>query len=137
MTPQEIFDTVAIGLRKQGQPAVSERGGCLYQADNGNRCAAGLLFNEVELGAALSCGGGIDSVLCDTDTPFRGFIYKNEELIADLQRAHDAHASTYVSGKPPRPNQPEVWMKNWRIAMLNIANEWNLDPSALDQPLET
>lgn len=44
---QQVFDTVLAHLRKQGAPAIHD-GGCVYRAENGNRCAIGCLIADTD-----------------------------------------------------------------------------------------
>ncbi len=46
MTSQEIFDTVAAHLLKQGKRAVDSNGACVYRAPDGCRCAFGCLIPD-------------------------------------------------------------------------------------------
>ena len=41
---QEIFDFVLNNLRKQGKQALDAKGNCVYRADDGCKCAAGILI---------------------------------------------------------------------------------------------
>lgn len=46
LTPQEIFDTVALHLLTQNAPAKTTDGACLYRAPDGKKCAAGCLIPD-------------------------------------------------------------------------------------------
>ena len=45
MKAQEIFDTVATHLFRQGHQAI-DNGTCLYRAPNGDMCAVGVLIPD-------------------------------------------------------------------------------------------
>lgn len=46
MTPQQIFDTVSVGLLTQNRKSVRSRNYCLYRGPKGAKCAAGLLIPD-------------------------------------------------------------------------------------------
>lgn len=95
MTPQEIFNTVAKHLIAQGQPAMDmdEDGElqCMYRAPDGSKCAFGVLIPD-EIYESWMEGKNPGSLIAMIDdlAPFK----EHDELIADLQWAHDNWAWT-------------------------------------------
>jgi hypothetical protein len=82
MNAQEIFDTVAAHLAKQGRPAVSDAaGGCAYRGDDGAKCAVGCLILDEEYSSKM------EGLLISQVAPerLRSFL----PLLENLQEAHD------------------------------------------------
>lgn len=95
MTPQEIFDTVANHLRKQGRPAMSE-GNCVYRGPDGTKCAIGCLIPD-ELYEEDMEGRGVLALITpdEYETKFvlpDFFNDENVRLMMDLQTVHDSWA---------------------------------------------
>ncbi len=88
MTSQEIFDTVAAHLLKQGKRAIANDGVCMYRAPDGCKCAFGCLIpddlysppfeNRLAVGVVNSC-------------PELASLYdeSTHSLLRDLQSMHD------------------------------------------------
>lgn len=131
LTIQSAFDKAVTHLRKQGRPAVSEEGTCLYRSamadENGNyaRCAIGCLIPDEEykpefedvLVGALPAIAALQTIF---EEPF-GFSF-----MRDLQNAHDhwylLHRDEDFEGGALRP-------------LYAIAQRYSLDDSALTAKL--
>jgi len=88
-TEQELFDTVATHLIKQGKRSISKYE-CLYRGPDGMKCAIGCLipdsdyrpyFEGNDLGQLLEYGK-LPKNLAEEFT-------ENEDMLADLQALHD------------------------------------------------
>lgn len=115
MKPQEIFDTVARHLFKQGHPAV-EDGSCLYRASNGDRCAAGVLITDRYYDPKME-GQATLAIAKQFDLP--KWFKANQELIEALQYIHDDTYALTNSGKFSRPKL--------KIELQNTAKYFNLE----------
>jgi hypothetical protein len=138
VTPQEIFDEVATRIIEQGgrcsfiNGSGFDSGGYAYRNSKGQRCAVGWLMNDEEIAAYADYGSSIDALLEEQEQgvtaedgvpmlPLRPFFKENIKLLRDLQIAHDFHQ--------------EPWMMMWQARMRNLAQNYNLDPSVLNQDL--
>lgn len=92
---QEIFNTVALHLMKQGRPSaivnsLTDTRKCVYRDGQGGSCAVGCLLTDEEADAIAQAGGNsddVDSLLSSGLLPER---FKTEiDLLIDLQGAHD------------------------------------------------
>jgi hypothetical protein len=92
MTKQEIFDTVYIALKAQGVKSYLNSEGCLYRGPNGTKCAAGHLildgFYNPEFEGQTSSALDVQNALIASGVPDN---QETEELISDLQFAHDTY----------------------------------------------
>jgi hypothetical protein len=86
MTPQQIYDKVCAHLAKQGHKAIGKRGGCVYRAENGDKCAAGCLIPDERYDPEMEYNT-ISYVLGKYSMP--KFMNKNTDLIEALQDCHD------------------------------------------------
>jgi hypothetical protein len=101
LTPQQIFDRVVEALRVQGRPSFAPRpeGGirCLYRGPDGAKCAAGCLIADEYYTAALDrsaksvAASDVSSAIA-TSIGLLSLSKDDEELLLDLQRAHDSAA---------------------------------------------
>lgn len=90
---QEIFDFVANHLFTQGKPAVTvHTNTCSYRTADGLSCAAGCLLTDDQYSPAFE-GRSWDSLVECNSMPK---IHVN--LIAGLQRIHDAWLEYYIEG---------------------------------------
>lgn len=129
---QQDFDMVAVKLARQGRPAMrpSERIErtvvCTYFAPNGDRCAAGHLFDlPDEKIAALPN-------VCASQFPVREILENSGHdvsFVALLQAAHDVPARLHLADHA-------AWLLAWARKMREIAAEYRLSPAALDAALE-
>jgi hypothetical protein len=96
MNAQEIFDTAAIGVIRQGRPSMGSSGSCAYRGEGGAKCAAGFLLSDEVYDPSMDCNEITKSSTDweSTVVHFRSrlpqYLLDNQELITDLQGAHDA-----------------------------------------------
>jgi hypothetical protein len=110
VTNQEVFDTVARHLLRQGRQSVGYRG-CAYRGPNGLRCAIGCLIPDREYAAAMEGSGihgPVEAVLRARKV--------NLSLAYDLQVVHDNRAPS-----------------NWRIALRGVADNYRLSLAVLEE----
>lgn len=99
-TNQEIFDTVADHLLKQGKRSQSVLNGrevCMYRGDGGLMCAIGCLILDDLYDVAME-GDGVEHVLSFPGDPL-GFVptFEQVALLRRLQYIHDdASPSTWA-----------------------------------------
>jgi hypothetical protein len=130
MVTQEIFDTVARHLFKQGHPAIAMRRykaedfatepkeECVYRAPNGDKCAAGVIIPD-DLYVPEMEGKAIYAALNEcSHTPPRWMI-DNLPLMEALQEVHDAPPNWKTDAKMKH----ELW---------EVADRFGLDPAVLD-----
>jgi hypothetical protein len=89
MNNQEIFDTVARHLIKQGRPAKNELGECAYRTDGGLSCAVGCLIPDALYDPRIE-GTDVDAVLRHAASMLPGVTRGNISLLRSLQITHDA-----------------------------------------------
>ena len=113
MKAQEIFNTVARHLMRQGRRSVDgEADMCVYRSSSGLRCAVGCLIEEGEYTPAMEG-------LPVTELAERGWLpdrlVPHQNLLFELQVVHDrAHVET------------------WRASLAAVADKFRLDSSVLD-----
>lgn len=108
MTAQELFNTVVVGLRKQGKKSYLEGSICAYRSPDGSKCAAGQVLPdekykpEMERHAVfqIEVKSIFDEVVGETNIP----------LLIALQRVHDC-------------NDIHVWEREW----AGIAKQYGLN----------
>jgi hypothetical protein len=137
MTPQEIFDTTARALLKQGKPSVrvEDNGSfCAYLTDDGSRCAVGWLFNDDELAEFGEFEGGLCSILETHPNELRPLFTEHEDLLSAIQDAHDFPATTF-NAETERVEQvdPAEWRMNFIENMRDLASKYNLDAAVLKE----
>lgn len=126
LSKQEIFDTAARFLVKQGCRAMHEES-CTYRDAEGRRCAVGALLTDEEIAAIQSNGamGSNAATLFSSDllparlatSPMRDL-----QFVSDLQSAHDM-------------SPDDGFMDEWPDTMRALATEHNLSTAALDEAL--
>ena len=92
MTPQEIFDTVAEHLAKQGHPALSGyKGSCMYRNKNGESCAVGCLIPDEMYDPKMDEEDiSIETLIHhEPEFLFPDYFKDNIGLLSHLQIAHD------------------------------------------------
>lgn len=112
MTPQEIFDKALLAMREQGVKSSEDRF-CSYYTREGLRCPAGHLLSEQQ---ARELQGRVPQIwknvaISDPDMipeELRG----HEDLIADIQKAHDSTDETDYCGS---------FIKGFEAKMANVA----------------
>jgi len=90
MEAQEIFDTVATHLFKQGQRAVRGQadGLCAYRGEGGLKCAVGVLIPD-QLYTEMMEGSTVSGLLDEAEWELPEWMADNQSLLRDLQEAHD------------------------------------------------
>lgn len=126
---QRTFDIVATKLAQQGRPSAQARGfglpRCMYLAPNGDRCAAGQLFelSDSEIKAlgnpGVTASSGIQHHLAELDHDIT--------FVAYLQDVHDEAAKHSL--------EPVVWLAEWAGRMRGLALEQGLSIDVLEQAL--
>lgn len=92
ITAQEIFDIVYSGLKARGFTRAVDGGGqCQYLAPNGNRCAAGLVFEKFDYVPAEN----VSVSWLEIDPKFPQALKGRVPLIRRLQLAHDRNPTPY------------------------------------------
>jgi hypothetical protein len=118
MTKQEIFDTVAIHLIKQGKKSVGDDGNCLYRGPEGLKCAVGCLIPdevyrpEMESRSVISLFKNFSELK---------FLQPFEALLRNIQNAHDES-----SGKG------QIWTITVLQRLRKIAEKYNLSTAVLE-----
>jgi hypothetical protein len=112
MREQEVFDTIAVGLMKQGKPS-KRRGDCLYRGPDGLKCAAGILLPDEFYSEDFEHVGWIDLIVK------RHVSAVHADLILAAQRIHDA-------------DYPEGWLDGSYGKFKLLAELLDLDSAALD-----
>lgn len=132
MNAQEVFDTVACHLIKQGRPAVSpdNPSECMYRSPDGAMCAVGCLIPEDRYNARIE---GISAV----EVVEQGFVPHVRDvdpiLFTDLQIAHDDYMVDYDVDEDNNPTSLRVQMENWKSEMKVIASRYNLSYAVLHE----
>ena len=116
MTKQEIFDTVARHLLKQGRKSVTRlddgEAVCRYRGEGGDKCAVGILIDD-ELAAK---GDRFNQNVTGLYLGLPPDLQREDRLLAHLQRVHDQ-------------NDPA----HWRAQLRGIAVTCNLNTAAVDE----
>jgi hypothetical protein len=118
MTNQDIFDTVAIHLIKQGKKSADANGDCLYRSPEGLKCAVGCLIPdevydpEMEERVISRLLGCYDSL---------NFLWPYYDLLNDLQRTHDMLLT-----------ENQTWKDAVILRLYELAEKYNLSTAALD-----
>jgi hypothetical protein len=90
MEAQEIFDTVATHLLKQGRrttnPDIPEM--CVYRGANGTKCAVGVLIPD-EVYDPMMEGRTVVGLLSHPEFKIPRWMWNNETLLIELQNVHD------------------------------------------------
>lgn len=111
MTPQEIFDTVAIHLLNQKQKSANSDGDCFYRSPYGLRCAVGAILPDDCYNPKME--GRVASHLYQfSNVP--QYIIDNSLLLEHLQTIHDEY-------------EPEFWLEALYEFVNNEAAQENLE----------
>ena len=129
MNNQEIFDTVALHLIKQGAPGVNDHGDCRYRAGNGHMCAVGVLIPDDKYNAEaermspadLIHEGYIDIIADD----------RVEVLLTVLQGAHDIDLLDWDENVVMVAK-----FDRWASTMRTLASRYNLKTDTMDNALK-
>ena len=118
MTKQEIFNTVAKHLLKQGAAAV-DGAQCVYRDPSGASCAVGCLIPDEVYDEAMEGDLAADVI---SGYPALHHLLPHLDLVSALQSAHDFVLTGGQSNKIDR----------WAARMRNVAQDYHLDASVLD-----
>ena len=114
MKAQEIFDTVATHLFRQGHQAINNDGACLYRAPNGDMCAVGVLIPDKYYNKNFEMLPV--SAIC---SQIPEWLTVHNMLLIELQRVHDSKGNW----------QTEERLRN---ALRIVAKNHDLDDSIVD-----
>lgn len=144
MEAQQIFDTVAIHLAKQGHRAVvpgstygftgdtADAMYCVYRAPNGDKCAFGELIPDAEYVPSLEkvMASTIFNYSGDVALPCVEALRPNKDLVVALQSVHDRVGDQpwQLSGEPAFGAIVPSIKDRLRIT----ADKFRLDPAILD-----
>lgn len=134
MNKQEIFDTVATALLKQGNPsatlAVNEGGNasvrCHYLMEDGRRCGVGHLMNDAEMDVCRDSRASVHGLVSAYRNSLRDFFNSEAYFLRQVQRAHDDAADGY-----DKIIEGDAWVKGFKENMVKIADEHRLSTAAL------
>lgn len=129
MNNQEIFDTVATHIIKQGKPSVNASGRCMYRGEDDTMCAVGALIPDEVY------HDDIEDLL-PNELIENGYITNVKEnrgnlLLTDLQSAHDSDLLDYDDESNIVPN-----FDMWVAAMHYTAKKYNLNTNVLYDALK-
>lgn len=121
MTPQQIFDTIAVGLIEQGMRSSDESGNCLYRGPNGLKCAAGMILPD-DCRPQDYEGYGFRETLWQMQgegLSVPEYVRNNVPLISTLQTVHD---------------NPESWENLTVLAdkLTTVAESFHLNAAAVE-----
>lgn len=114
MNDQEIFDTVAEHLFRQGTRAYDVDQGCLYRGPNGTKCAVGCLIRDNDYTPKME---NKSVYALEEDGLLPEYLTKNVKLMSSLQMVHDTAGWS---------NRDEM-----RQALEEVAGIFNLDASKI------
>lgn len=129
MNNQEIFDTAAIHIIKQGKPGVDKHQECKYRGEGGSMCAVGVFIPDDKYDASIE-------ELAPRNLIENGFIINIEDdsahfLMNELQKAHDIELVDYDGELNIVPN-----FGDWANTMHNLAFSYGLNTETMDNALK-
>lgn len=89
MTPQQIFDKVAVHLMEMDKPSKFD-GGCAYRGEDNSQCAVGCLIDDEHYEKRME-GKPVDALISHYGHTLPSFFVKNLNLFVSLQHTHDFH----------------------------------------------
>jgi hypothetical protein len=121
MKAQEIFDTVATHLLKQGRRAINPDMPeiCHYRGEHGSKCAVGVLIPDETYDPMME-GRTISALLNDSRFKIPNWMAYNPTLLKELQDAHDAKTNWESSA-------------TMKVALSKIAKEMGLTSDVLEE----
>lgn len=121
MEAQEIFDTVATHLLKQGRratnPDIPEM--CVYRGANGTKCAVGVLIPDEAYDPVME-GRTLVGLLSHPEFEIPGWMRNNQMLLKELQDTHDV-----------RTNWRDI--ATMKAALSEVAKEHSLTSDVLEE----
>jgi hypothetical protein len=119
MTKQEIFDTVALHLIKQGKQSADATGDCFYRSPDGLKCAVGCLIPDEVYRPEME-GKNIYQLI-DKKYLSLKFFQRYHILLTSLQTAHDALHPKDMT-----------WKDAVILSLRRIAKSYNISAAVLD-----
>lgn len=120
MNAQEIFDTVARFLIKQGKQSMSTMSGrCFYRSPDGLKCAVGCLLSDEDYTPTME-NRTVSQLIDGFKLP--KFFHENVKLLGRLQTDHDSHGEHIKDFVP--------YIKN---KMKWVAEDYKLSDAVLDE----
>jgi hypothetical protein len=127
-TTQEVFDWSCMWILTQGQPSIDfSSNGCLYQSDNGNRCAGGSLLSKSVMKKVLDAGKNNEAWSGLTE---KNLVSRNHlSLVEALQDAHDCAGSESLFLAPEK--QTLEFIKLFCRNARKVAEKFGVDDIVL------
>lgn len=117
VTTQDLFNTMVLGLRKQGRKSVDavDPGTCLYRGHSGTKCAVGMLITDVHYYEDLEYKSFSSERVLEVvqKSIGRKLSTKERRLCSAMQVLHD---ETQVAELLP----------DWEMGWKNLAAEYGL-----------
>jgi hypothetical protein len=128
---QEIFDTVARAILKQGAPSViiddNDSCSCRYRGVNGAKCAVGHLINDDEYCASME---DMPVLLLYNKNMLPERLRESINILLRLQAAHDNAVDAYD------PMDSELFIYTFIENMCDIAEHYDLNTEAFEMAIE-
>lgn len=122
---QDAFDRMCRGMRDQGRPSYTKEMGCRYRSYDGTKCAIGMLIDDERYHVSME-GRSPTSVL-GINTP--SLPPEDRQFLEFAQYDHDAAAEATAGAAA------NEFMQRFLKGMRELAKRYNLNPSALDEPI--
>ena len=136
MTNQEVFDTAAEHVIRQGTPAI-EFHACRYRTNDDSplKCAVGALIPEADYNSDWE-GMGILPSHVGEDNPLEAYLGEKRislSLAAQLQKAHDQDVTAESLS---RSIDEKAWRSTWISKMKATAALFDLELTQMNEELE-
>ena len=131
MTIQEIFDTVAVHLLKQGVRSVDLNNVCLYRGPNGLKCAVGALIPD-ELYAPEIEGVSVLTTTYDVSNETNPRVALLNQLLKKLGIAPCSDEKRLLIRLQYIHDSISYDPTSWRALLLKVAVKFNLNTHAID-----
>lgn len=122
-TAQQVFDECVEHLAKQGGPAVTENGLCMYRAPSGRQCAVGHFIPDDAYVADME-STNVRDLVEKHDSRLPAYLKHHQRLLHALQHAHD-YSRAWAGDSVWRSRVPEK--------LREVAGSYSLDASAVDK----
>lgn len=127
MTNQEIFDTVARHLLKQGARSITPMGRCAYRGNGGLRCAVGVLIPD-----DVYCTAIEDSVVSALDG--ERLYHDNNAALLQVLIECGIESDAYVLLEDLQRVHDHEEVEDWSDELRDVADGHALSPAVLDEP---